>query len=137
MYTSIRWQQRFQNFEKAFILLRDILAEKKELSQIEKEGVIQRFEYTFELAWKTLSDYLKFQGLGVEENLPRIVIKQGFNANVIKNGAEWINMLTNRNAMSHQYDVSKFEEVIKDLRASHLDLLSDFYLLLKGKITNA
>ncbi len=137
MNNSIRWQQRFKNFERAFILLREALEWGKKLSQLEEEWVIQRFEYTFELSWKTMSDYLKFQWLNIEENLPRYIIKEAFNANLIQNWDEWINMLVNRNSMSHQYNFEKFWEVINDLKNGHLELLSDLYLLLKWKITNA
>jgi len=137
MYTNIRWEQRFQHFERAFLLLREILEEKREFSQIEKEGIIQRFEYTFELAWKTLSSYLSFQGLSIEENVPRLVIKEAFHANVISNGEEWIHMLINRNAMSHEYNTEKFETVIADLKKKHLAVLSAFYFSLKKKIPDA
>ena len=133
MYTPIRWQQRFQNFEKAFFLLRESLKLKK-LSQLEKEGIIQRFKYTFELAWKTLSDYLKNQGIEIVENTPKMVIKTAFGANIIKNSDLWIKMLVHRNTMSHQYNFSKYEEIISNLRNSHVKLLNNFYLSFKSKI---
>ena len=133
MYTPIRWQQRFQNFERALLLLRESLEVKKKLSQLEKEGIIQRFEYTFELAWKTLSDYLKDQGIKLTENTPKTIIKTAFKANIIKQGEKWIAMLTNRNAMSHQYNFSAFENVINDLKKSHFKALDEFYLYLKEK----
>jgi hypothetical protein len=64
MNPDIRWKQRFQNFDRAYALLSEALERKPEaLSLLEKEGVIQRFEYTFELAWKTLKDYLEEGGL--------------------------------------------------------------------------
>ena len=60
---DIRWKQRFQNFDRAFVLLRDALENgPAALNQLEKEGVIQRFEYCFELAWKTIKDYLEEGG---------------------------------------------------------------------------
>ncbi|MEB3169032.1 MAG: nucleotidyltransferase substrate binding protein [Synechococcaceae cyanobacterium] len=60
---DIRWKQRFQNFDRAFVLLRDAMENgPAALNQLEKEGVIQRFEYCFELAWKTIKDYLEAGG---------------------------------------------------------------------------
>ena len=136
MHLASRWQQRFQNFEKAFLLLRDALDEVSQLSQLEKEGLIQRFEYTFELAWKTLADYLNSQGIEITENTPRMVIKAAFKAKVIQDGEAWIQMLLGRNTMSHQYNFEKFEIVIDDLRSSYFSLLDDFYSYFKDKVKN-
>ena len=59
MKNAVRWRQRFENFERAFRLLREAFEkDPAQMSDLEKEGVVQRFEYTFELAWKTLKDYL-------------------------------------------------------------------------------
>lgn len=61
---DIRWQQRFDNFDRALGLLREALANgPAALNQLEKEGVVQRFEYTLELAWKTIKDYLEGSGV--------------------------------------------------------------------------
>ena len=64
MEENIRWKQRFNHFEKAFNLLKSVFEDRKieELSLLEKEGVVQRFEYTYELVWKTLKDYLEYNG---------------------------------------------------------------------------
>jgi nucleotidyltransferase substrate binding protein (TIGR01987 family) len=76
--TDIRWQQRFQNFRRAFALLREALEDKNinDYSDLEREGIIQRFEYTFELGWKTFKDYLEFNGINLLETTPRKVIKE-------------------------------------------------------------
>ena len=77
MTTDIRWKQRFQNFDRGFVLLREALESgPSALSALEKEGVIQRFEYTFELAWKTIKDFLEAGGLVVSPITPRQVIKE-------------------------------------------------------------
>ena len=61
---DIRWQQRFDNFDRALGLLREALANgPAALNQLEKQGVVQRFEYTSELAWKTIEDYLEESGV--------------------------------------------------------------------------
>lgn len=61
---NIGWKQRFNNFSKAYKLLNSVFEERniEELSMLEQEGVIQRFEYTYELSWKTLKDYLEYNG---------------------------------------------------------------------------
>lgn len=104
---DIRWRQRFQNFTKAFNLLEVTIADFSKLSILEKEGMIQRFEYTFELAWKTLKDYLEAQD--VPANFPREVIKSAFHYGLIQNGEVWMDMLEKRNLMAHTYDEARFK----------------------------
>ena len=66
MNPDIRWKQRFQNFDRGFALLRQAMEHgPSALNQLEKEGAIQRFEYYFELAWKTLKDFLEEGGLSI------------------------------------------------------------------------
>ncbi len=130
-----RWQQRFENFERAFNLLHQVFEQKKleEFSDLEKEGIVQRFEYTFELAWKTLKDYLEHNGITLNQVTPRHTIKQGFAANIIEDGKIWINMLEQRNLMSHMYNAKKFEKAIVQIQEEFLPTLKKFYLDLKTK----
>lgn len=107
----IRWKQRFQNFEKAFSQFEKAVLQIDELSTLEKEGLIQRFEYTFELAWKTLKDFLESEN--VEAKFPREVIKKGFQYEIISNGEVWMEMLENRNLMTHTYDEGIFESAVE------------------------
>ena len=132
---EIRWKQRFQNFDKAYGLLHSALNDKdyQTLSELEQEGVIQRFEYTFELAWKTLKDYLLFSGVSLEKITPRETIKQGFAAGVIEDGQCWIDMLEHRNQMSHTYNRDVFEQAIKAINDRYLQALDQVYTLLKKK----
>ena len=124
MNPDIRWKQRFQNFDRAYVLLRDALDRGPEaLSLLEKEGVIQRFEYTFELAWKTLKDYLEEGGLVISPVTPRQVIKEAFAAKVIADGQVWINMLDIRNLLSHTYDGSVFEQAVTAIAQNYLPAL--------------
>jgi len=107
--TDIRWEQRFDNFSKAFKQLSDAitLSNVRELSQLEQQGLIQAFEYTFELAWNTLKDYLIFEK--VEVKFPREVIKTSFKYELIDNGEIWLDMLDKRNLLSHTYEESTAE----------------------------
>ncbi len=134
MAQDIRWKQRLQNFEKAFFLLKSALEKSpKQLSDLEKEGVIQRFEYTFELAWKTMKDYLVYSGVSLEQITPRQVIKQAFAAKVIVEGQLWIEMLEHRNLMSHTYDEAVFAKAAEQIASSYLKLFNELYLFLKEK----
>ncbi len=83
---DIRWQQRFQNFERAFLRLREALEQDPaSLNQLEKEGIIQRFEYTFELAWKVLKDKMEFDGLEINQISPKRVVRDAYAARYIDN----------------------------------------------------
>lgn len=116
-----RWEQRLENLEKAAALLAEAVKDRehRSLSALEKEGVVQRFEYTFELAWKTLKDYLEHQGLQLVEQSPRAVIKAAFAAGVLSDGQAWIDMLAHRNPMSHTYDHARFEEAVQAIAANY------------------
>ena len=107
MSKDIRWVQRFDNFTKAYNNLKNAveLSEKRELTDLEKQGMIQAFEFTFELAWKTLKDYLEY--MQVEAKFPREVIKMGFQYELIDDGDKWMDMLEKRNLMAHTYDETK------------------------------
>jgi len=121
MSLDIRWQQRFQNFDRGHVLLREAVAHgPSALSPLEKEGVIQRFEYTFELAWRTVKDYLEENGLVISPVTPRQVLKDAFAAKVIADGQTWIDMLDHRNLLSHTYDSAIFEKAVDAIAARYL-----------------
>jgi nucleotidyltransferase substrate binding protein (TIGR01987 family) len=127
--TQPRWLYRFDNYKRAFVLLREGIAtmEERPLSQLEKEGVIQRFEYTWELAWKLLKDYLEASGVVLATVTPAAVIKAAFAAKLIDDGDGWMRALDARNKMSHTYDVKVFEQIIQEIRSHHLILLDRLY----------
>jgi nucleotidyltransferase substrate binding protein (TIGR01987 family) len=118
---EIRWRQRFDNLRKAFALLQEAV-QTSNLNRLEKEGLIQRFEYTFELAWKTLKDYL--EGKGVEVPYPRDSIKEAFRSGLVADGDVWMEMLENRNLMSHTYDEKKFESVVSAIGERYFPVIA-------------
>ncbi len=121
METDIRWRQRFQNFERAFFLLRDALKEgTSKLNSLEKEGTVQRFEYSFELAWKTIKDYLEAEGVVFSTLTPRQVLKDAVAAGLLTDGQVWIEMLDHRNLLSHTYDRATFETAVDAIQAHYL-----------------
>ena len=128
MTEEIRWHYRFKNFSRAFSLLREALEEEGQaLNQLEREGVIQRFEYTFELAWNLLKDRLEHDKIVLPTVTPRQVIRQAFQAKLIKDGDAWIAMLTDRNLMSHTYDFATFDVVIDRIQRRYLAILEELY----------
>lgn len=95
-----------------------------ELSQLEKEGIIQRFEYTLKLGWKTLKDKMESDGLILDRISPKVVVKEAFQAKYIDQVEVWLEMINDRNLLSHSYDLETFESVIPDIQTIYTPLLS-------------
>lgn len=131
MSNDIRWKQRFNNFTRAFDLFESAINSQL-VSKLEKEGLIQRFEYTFELSWKTLRDYMRYGG--IQADLPRDVIKQGFASGLIQDGQSWIDMLEDRNLMAHTYDEKAFETVYLRITRDYYSAIKQVYELLRTKV---
>lgn len=138
-----RWHYRFRNYSRALSLLREAIEEMKEakrtggtFSDLEMEGTIQRFEYTWELAWNVLKDYLQYEGVTLSEITPKTVIRAAFRANVIADGETWMQALDARNKMSHTYDFEKFEEVIEQVRKDYLPAFEDMHIYLLERVSD-
>lgn len=127
---TVRWRQRFQNLRQAFAQLQKGLGLANP-NDIEKQGIIQSFEFTFELAWKTLKDYLESQQ--VDAAFPRDVIKQAFQYQLITDGDTWMDMLEKRNQMAHTYDESAANEALQLIRGHYSPALSQVVDLLAAK----
>lgn len=125
---DIRWQQRFANFKKAFGQLERFVGE-AELNEMEIQGLIKAFEYTFELGWKTLQDLLKEKGYKDIVG-PRPVIEQCFQDGYIADGKGWVRMQVSRNLTSHTYNETIAAEIIGSIRSEYFVLLND----LKNKL---
>jgi len=122
-----RYQQRLANLLKAFAQLEKGLA-KKNHSDLEKQGIIKSFEFSFELSWKTLKDYFESEGLDIR--FPRETIKHGFQKEILKDGETWIEMLEARNLLSHTYDENtalKAYNLIKDKYFLAISQLIEFF----------
>ncbi len=127
MQEDIRWIQRLSNFKRAFNLLSSSL-EITSPSEVERAGIIQFYEMSFELSWKTLKDYLQMQGFDIAS--PRQAIKQAFQAGIIDDGHEWIQALTDRNLTVHTYDEQKALEVEKAIRNIYYPLIDKLLIRL-------
>ena len=135
MSQEIRWHYRFTNFSRAYSLLREALQDGVEpLSQLEREGVIQRFEFTVELSWNLLKDRLEYDGITFASVTPRGVIRQAFSAKLIDDGDAWMAMLTDRNLVSHTYDFERFDEVISNIHSRYLAILDALYQRLTPEV---
>lgn len=109
---DIRWKQRFENFNKVYVLL-EKYSKEQNLSELEQAGIIQFFEMTFELAWKVLKDYLEKDGFIVKS--PREAIKQAFQNDLINDGHIWIEALANRNLTTHTYDSELANKIVQEI----------------------
>ncbi len=110
---DIRWKQRFENFEYALKTLSDAieLSNTRPLTDLEKQGLIQSFEFTHELAWKVLKDFLENQG-ETEIYGSKDTVRKSFNIGLIENGDIWIDMINSRNLTSHTYNLETADEIL-------------------------
>lgn len=128
---DIRWKQRLSNLEKANSALTDAVnIPEPDLTQ--KAGIIQLYEITFELAWKVMRDYMISQGV-TEVDSPRSVIKKAFRQGLITEGELWLKALEDRNTTSHIYDEHMAEVVVRKIRDSYYNFLSDFLQRMKNE----
>ncbi len=130
-----RWQYRFDNYKRAYILLAEAIdqIESGHLNQLEKEGTIRRFKYCSKLAWKTIKDYLEGQGVVFAQITPRAVLKEAIASKLISHEQGWMEALDLRNAMSHTYDFKAFERAIEEIRKKYLNCFSELYETLAEK----
>ena len=101
MKKSDRWKQRLQNLNKAMKRLEEA-CDQDEYSELETAGLVQTYEFTFELAWKTMKDRLTFEGYDVKS--PRETIKKAFEMSLIADADEWLEALETRNLFNHTYE---------------------------------
>ena len=120
MAEDIRWKQRFDNYRKALLTLSDAatLAGQRPLSLLEQQGVIQAFEFTHELAWNTLKDYLEYQGIS-DIIGSRGAVREAFKNGLLEDGETWMTMIRDRNLSSHTYDPGTARDIVQRILAQH------------------
>jgi nucleotidyltransferase substrate binding protein (TIGR01987 family) len=123
-FKEVRWKQRFENFEKSFLLL-EKYSQQNIQTELERAGIIQFFEMTFELAWKVLKDYLEAQGYEVKS--PRETIKQAFQMGLIEDGHVWLDALSSRNLTSHTYDEAVAEKLVTEIKQKYYPAIQSIY----------
>lgn len=125
---DIRWEQRFSNYQKALTQLQKFI-DKGKLSELEMQGLIKVFEYTYELAWNTIKDFLEFSGQsGIYGS--RDAIRKAFELGLIKKGESWMDMLKSRNTTSHTYN----EEVAEEVCQAVFEVYFSLFKQLKTKL---
>ena len=121
MEQDIRWKQRLMNYKKALVTMKSAvnLAASRRLSDLEKQGLIKGFEFTFELAWNVLKDYLEEQGI-LNIIGSKDAVRHAFKAGLIEDGELWMEMIKDRNIASHVYD----EETADSL---HSEIINTYF----------
>lgn len=121
-----RWRQRFNNFSKAFSQLKKFIEKADQLNELEEQGLIQVFEYNYELSWKLLKDYLEYQGV---TNIvgSRDAFRHAFNRGLIKDGEGWMKMIESRIKSSHTYNEDTADEIVTDVLQKYFFLFSELH----------
>ena len=125
---DIRWEQRFANYTKALAQLTKFV-DKGDLSELEAQGLVKAFEYTFELAWTTLKDFLEFRGQS-DIYGSRDAIRKAFQLGVLEDGEGWMDMIKSRNLTSHTYN----EEVTEQIRAAVMERYFSLFVDLRERL---
>jgi nucleotidyltransferase substrate binding protein (TIGR01987 family) len=127
MDEDIRWKQRFSNYKKALATLKNAveLAAARNLTDLEKQGMIQGFEFTFELSWNVMKDFLEEHGVtGIIGS--KDAVRYAFNKNLIEEGQIWMNMIKDRNLAAHSYDEKTAEDLAVSITGKYYNQLAAF-----------
>lgn len=122
---DIRWQQRYANYHKAcqrLIAVTESGMTVEDLSELEQEGIVQRFEYTFELSWKVMQDLLTYKGYEFMSG-PNGTMKMAFEDGLISDHDGWRQMAKSRNTLSHVYDEEEAEAIVRLIFSQYAPLL--------------
>lgn len=130
---DIRWKQRLNNYSKALAKLEEAvtLASKRELSDLETQGLIQGFEFTHELAWNVMKDYFEYEDSGALITGSRSATRHAFLRNLIIDGDSWMDMLKDRNQTSHTYNQETANEIGKKILSIYFSLFKAFEIKMK------
>ena len=137
---DVRWQQRFRNFSKALALLNEAArlvsaspVFDREVTDLLNEGLIQRFEYTHELAWNVMKDYAEYQG-NTDIKGSRDAIRYALQTGLVSDKV-WIKSIEDRNLSSHHYDSATAEAIFLKIVGTYLPLLNEFEKTMKGLLS--
>lgn len=127
-----RFEQRRADYFNALERLKE--AVKQGDSDIIIDGILHRFEFTFELAWKTVKDYLEYLGITNKVGSPREIIQTGYKQGIIEDGESWIKMMLSRNSLSHIYDEKTSREIYEYIVSEYIDLFENLKKKLNEEI---
>jgi nucleotidyltransferase substrate binding protein (TIGR01987 family) len=124
---DIRWQQRFENYRKALAQLNDAVAlsAERELTNLEKQGLVKGFEYTYELAWNVMKDYFRYQG-NQEIRGSRDAIRAAYQSDLVDDGHIWMKMIEDRNLSIHTYNQNVVEKIEDHILRLYIDEFQKF-----------
>ena len=124
---TVRWEQRLVNYTKALAQLTDAiqLATQRSLSELEKQGLIQAFEFTHELAWNVIKDYFFYQG-NTNITGSRDAVREAYNKGLLTDGEGWMEMIVSRNKTSHTYNQAIANEIVDKIVSQYIKLFNDF-----------
>ncbi len=120
---DVRWIQRFDNFKRAYARLAAAaaLAKQRKLSELEEQGLVQAFEFTHELAWNTLKDFLTLRGTSTQLYGSRDATREAFAAGLIENGEVWMKMIEHRNQTTHTYNEAVAAAIVEAILARYVN----------------
>lgn len=113
-----RFEERRQDLINATSRLKEVLNEEE--NEIMVDATLHRYEFTFELAWKTLKDYMEYLGITINTGSPREVIKESFAHGLISDGEVWIKMMLARNSLLHLYDEETSRQVYDEIKNEYI-----------------
>ena len=130
---DIRWKQRLENFGRALeqLLSATTLSSNRPLTDLEKQGLIQAFEFSHELAWKLIKDYLTYQGGGEPLSGSRDATREAFARGLISDGEIWMDMIQSRNLSSHTYNKSVSEDIVQKIVQNYSNSLQTFLIKMR------
>jgi len=131
---DIRWQQRFGNFRQALACLKEAveLSQQRSLSDLERQGLIKAFEFTHELSWKTLRDFLVSRGVSDLFGC-RDTTREAFAQGLISDGETWMEMIRHRNLSAHTYDEATVLEIVAAVVTSYLGAFEELESRLQAR----
>lgn len=135
---DIRWKQRLVNLSSAYFQLKSAvdISKQKKLSDLEKQGLIQAFEFTHELAWNVIKDYFDYQGSGGLITGSRDATREAFNKGLIDDGNIWMEMITSRNQTSHTYNKKIADKIVEKISSDYFYAFEKFLKKMMGLSKN-
>ena len=124
-----RWEQKLNSYRKALRRLAEVVnvSRSRQLNEIEADGLIQRFEFTFELAWKLMKSYADYQGTDKEIMGSRDAVRWAFENKLISDSDVWMEMIKRRNDTSHTYDEDTAADVVQRVKDAYFQAFVSFY----------
>ena len=132
MFNNYLVNLRYEYFQHSCEKLQSALTKDINIDDLYLDGVIQRFEFCFELSWKLMKAYLAFEG--IEANSPRSSIRESFKIGLITEAEDWLDMLEKRNLSSHTYDEETAKEIYQNISQKYISLLTDFRDEMQNKL---